>query len=917
MKNYKCTFVVLVDNYNGLFEFTRNFKTRILKKSYVQTIIVNRSSMVDRDAESVNQFMNKNGFEYFEMPCGSSIPQCYNSVMDKISGEYVCFTNQYCIYDDLSLIALKKASKKHPDANLVSLNYKKKNPDLNIHIKRYNFEMTYSDINDRELLLSFLPAVFVKTSFIGDTRFADVCEEEAATLFLMSLWKKDSKAVLFEKTFCRFDSNYISLDSSTYYGCENKEFYINSLKDIYLKFIHSYTDNGLKVPNWLVRLSYYRLYFKFYTNFNVRNKFLLNDDEINEFFSLSRDLLQYIPDELILDNSGFEQYIPPFDLRVLFTHIKYDGDVEKLKYSFSHDEEHMYFHRLGCTYDLSLHRKLTVRAFNFRKDHFSIDLRFFTRLLYDYNNDVITVKFNGKEYPCKKNDIYYLDKVFGVSIASSYTFSVDIPVEEFLQDGSTIEFFITLDGKTQRMELEFYRPPSKLNTLCPHSYWMMMNNLALVYEDKMLKVKHFTEAQHKKREKQFVKEAKRAVFNVTLGIKTKIENVINMKKLRKAYFKRKNEFKDRRIWIFFDKLYKAGDNGEYAFRHAMQRNDNIECYYVINEDSLDYPRLKKEFPNNLLIYNTLECQLYSLMAENIMATHPDIIEFCSINPKLATVVKDLYNPNLICIAHGITIQKNADYQNRLFDNTMFYTTSSKYEVEHIRKPVYGYREDEVALTGLARFDGLKNNDQKQILITPTWRRNLVGTAQRNSTREYSDAFKKTSYYQIYNSLINDSRIIEVAKEKGYKIIFLLHPAMSAQIDDYDRNDYVELIQASGDLNYEKILTESSLMVTDYSGIHYDFGYMRKPIVYYQPKEVPMRFEEGAMKFSTMGFGPQCTEYEEAVSHICEFMRNECKMPEEYKKRADDFFAFDDFNSCERIYDAVLKWTNERKKYEIK
>ena len=915
--NFKCTFVILLDTDSALFELDKSFKSGVLKKKYVQTIIVDRSSLDENEQKKSSAFAESKGYEYLKVSSDSSVQQCYNSALDSIKGEYVCFTNQYCIYDDLTLTALKKAMKKHSGANIVTLSYKKKNPDLNIHIKRYNFDMKYIDVNKAAKLYSFVPSMFFRTEFIGDLKFEAVCDEECMTLFLMNLWRKDSKMVLFENTYMRYDTNYISLESTSYYGCNNKAFYIESLKDIYLKTLLSYKNEGLEIPKWLQKLCYYRLYFKYYSNFNVRNKFLLNDGEIKEFFELSKDVLQYIPDELILNNSKFEQFIPPFDLRVLFTHIKYDGDMEKLAYSFSHEDGKMFFHRLGCKYDLSLHKNLTVRAFNFRKGNFSIDLRFFTRLLYDFDNDVISVKVNGKDYPCVKNDIYYLDKVFGVSIASSYTFSVDIPVEEFMNDGTCVEFFVTLNDVTLPMELEFYRPPSKLNTMCPHSYWMLNDTLALVYEDKKLQVKSFTPAQLKAREKKFVKEATKAVFDVTLGIKTKIENVINMKKLRKAYFKRKDEFKDRRIWIFFDKLYKAGDNGEYAFRHAMKRNDGIECYYVINSDSLDYPRLKEEFPDNLLIYNTFECQLYSLMAENIIATHPDIIEFCSINPKLATVVKDLYNPNLVCIAHGITIQKNADYQNRLYDNTMFYTTSSKYEVDHIRKPVYGYREDEVALTGLARFDGLKNNDQRQILITPTWRRNLVGTASRNSTREYSDAFKKTSYYQIYNSLINDPRIIETAKKTGYKIIFLLHPAMSAQIDDYDRNDYTELIQASGDLNYEKILTESSLMVTDYSGIHYDFGYMRKPIVYYQPKEVPMRFEEGAMKFATMGFGPLCTEYEEAVKLICEFMETECVMPEEFKKRADDFFAFDDFNSCERIYDAVLKWTNERKVYETK
>ena len=132
---------------------------------------------------------------------------------------------------------------------------------------------------------------------------------------------------------------------------------------------------------------------------------------------------------------------------------------------------------------------------------------------------------------------------------------------------------------------------------------------------------------------------------------------------------------------------------------------------------------------------------------------------------------------------------------------------------HLKKPVYGYSDDEIALTGMARFDGLVNRDKKQILITPTWRRSIVGDSGRNTARNYSDAFRQSSYYKIYNSLINDERIIQTAKRKGYRVIFLLHPLMSAQAEDYDRNDYVDFLQASGDMSYEKILIESSLMVT--------------------------------------------------------------------------------------------------------
>ena len=138
-------------------------------------------------------------------------------------------------------------------------------------------------------------------------------------------------------------------------------------------------------------------------------------------------------------------------------------------------------------------------------------------------------------------------------------------------------------------------------------------------------------------------------------------------------------------------------------------------------------------------------------------------------------------------------------------------------------------------------------------------------------------------------------------------MFLLHPAMSSQSVDYDRNDYVKIVEAASDISYEKILTESSLMVTDYSGVQFDFAYMRKPLVYYHPSALPPFYEESIYKYDTMAFGEICTEHNELVNILCEYMDNDCKCKEKYIKRADDFFAFDDYNSCERIYKAVCEF----------
>ena len=156
-------------------------------------------------------------------------------------------------------------------------------------------------------------------------------------------------------------------------------------------------------------------------------------------------------------------------------------------------------------------------------------------------------------------------------------------------------------------------------------------------------------------------------------------------------------------------------------------------------------------------------------------------------------------------------------------------------------------------------------------------------------------------------MINNKKLIECAKKTGYKIIYLLHPAMSGQLEDFTRNDFVDIIPATGNINYEDILTRSSLMVTDYSGVQFDFAYQRKVLVYYHPDALPPHYDAGGLDYETMGFGPICKNEEQIVDELCENMKNKCKIKDEYKRRADDFFAYDDFDNCKRILNQIDKY----------
>ena len=165
-------------------------------------------------------------------------------------------------------------------------------------------------------------------------------------------------------------------------------------------------------------------------------------------------------------------------------------------------------------------------------------------------------------------------------------------------------------------------------------------------------------------------------------------------------------------------------------------------------------------------------------------------------------------------------------------------------------------------------------------------------------------FKNTTYFKIYNTLINDERLIECAKKTGYKLIYLIHPILSPQIDDYDRNEFVEIIPGSL-VNYETILKESSLMVTDYSGIQFDFAYQRKPLIYYHPDELPPQYDESTL--DDVWFGPICRNNDEVVNALCRAMENECQLEAEYKENIEKFFPYADQNNCQRVYEATMAY----------
>ncbi|EPS1339173.1 CDP-glycerol glycerophosphotransferase family protein, partial [Campylobacter coli] len=165
-----------------------------------------------------------------------------------------------------------------------------------------------------------------------------------------------------------------------------------------------------------------------------------------------------------------------------------------------------------------------------------------------------------------------------------------------------------------------------------------------------------------------------------------------------------------------------------------------------------------------------------------------------------------------------------------------FITSTKAEYDSIANDYnhYKFGKKEMVLTGLARHDVLlKNNksDTKQILIMPTWRKNIVGNAAKSDIKYLKEYFKRSEYFQKWNSLLNSVSLKKLCELYSYTIVFNPHPNIMPYLKEFNIPSHIKI--ANQDESLQVLFCNSSLMVTDYSSVAFEMAYLEKLILYYQ------------------------------------------------------------------------------------
>ena len=343
------------------------------------------------------------------------------------------------------------------------------------------------------------------------------------------------------------------------------------------------------------------------------------------------------------------------------------------------------------------------------------------------------------------------------------------------------------------------------------------------------------------------------------------------------------------IWLVSDRPSAGGDNGEALFLYLSGQRKHV--YFVLDKKSPDFERLKKY--GNVLAYRSLKYYLFCCVARVDISSHrekrcPDSLD--------------------VFLQHGITMNDMHVFFNALYHDRLYITSSAEEEYQKFLGEAYEIPKDHLWLTGPARFDLLENRDDKLICICFTWRTSFdVSSGTHEARRE---GFKNSDYFKALHKITHDQKLKKELTLRGYRLCVRLHPMIKDLEDVLELDEDVMLY----DRSYRDMFAESSLLVTDYSSIVYDFSYLEKPVIYYQFDHGAIfenhSYERGDYDYVRDGFGPVVEEYDTLCQQVIDYVHKNCQMEEKYRERVSEFFTFRDGKNRERIYRHILQQLGE-------
>jgi CDP-glycerol glycerophosphotransferase (TagB/SpsB family) len=334
----------------------------------------------------------------------------------------------------------------------------------------------------------------------------------------------------------------------------------------------------------------------------------------------------------------------------------------------------------------------------------------------------------------------------------------------------------------------------------------------------------------------------------------------------------------------------AKDNGYYFFRYLRRAHNSKKVFYVIEKQSSDISKLK--IHGNYIFRDSIKHYLFFFSAKYIFQAFET---GCFPSSKFIWVLYrlNLIKKKIIFLQHGITKERLPQYKYQRFKFHRIVSGANR-EYNFLISDM-GYPKDNVIQSGFPRWDTLRKDDCKDILMMFTWRSWLAKDKK---------SLSKSLYAKNIKELLLSKNLKNLLKMHDKYIYIYIHDAFNEILNFSDiklTNERIIFLNTSTD-DLKTYLQRCELMVTDYSSASFDFSLLSKPVIYYQFDQKDYYSEhapKGYFDFNTDGFGPVCLDCKLVIESMSNYLSNKFVEPK-YQKRIDNFFMELDQNNSSRI-----------------
>lgn len=364
-------------------------------------------------------------------------------------------------------------------------------------------------------------------------------------------------------------------------------------------------------------------------------------------------------------------------------------------------------------------------------------------------------------------------------------------------------------------------------------------------------------------------------------------------------------------WVLMDRSNNANDNAEHLFRYLRKHRRDINAWFVVEKDSKDWRRLRRDGYKRLIAHGSLLWMALCLNAERIVSSHADKYVFHPFD------VPGGWKWSFTFLQHGVTKDDLSRWLNAKDIDLIVTTTEAEHASIAGDGSGYKFSSREVVMAGMPRFDRLarlaesadSGMRRRSLMVMPTWRQYLSGGSGGHSQDETAlENFRHSEFATRWREVVSSPRLRDAAERAGLEIVVMAHPNLEPLLEAFEIPEGVGCI-TYGESDVQQVIANSAMIVTDYSSIAFDAAFVRRPVVYYQFDRSRVfggghTVRPGYFHYEEHGFGPVTRELDEAVEAVVQQIDAGTELQEPYRTRAEEAFTLPRSGASKRVVAAI-------------